>query len=57
MLPMTLLFLILPAAIIFFGVRARIRDGGGRGAGICIRRVAVHRNDDGRQVSGADGLV
>jgi hypothetical protein len=37
------------AAIVVLGVRARIHDGGGRGAGICIRRVALRRNDDGAQ--------
>jgi len=41
-----LLFLVAVAAIVLLGVRARVRDGGGRGAGICIRRVAVRRNDD-----------
>ena len=44
---MILLFLVAVAAIVLFGVRARVHDGGGRGAGICIRRVAVRRNDDG----------
>jgi len=39
-----LLFLILPVGIVLLGVRARIRDGGGREAGICIRRVSVRRD-------------
>jgi|HubBroStandDraft_6_1064221.scaffolds.fasta_scaffold27887_4 hypothetical protein len=42
---MSALFLILLAGIASRGIRARIRDGGGRGAGLCIRRVAVRRQD------------
>jgi hypothetical protein len=42
-----LLFVVAAAAIVLLGVRARVHDGGGRGAGICIRRVAVRRNEDG----------
>jgi len=31
-------------AIVLLGVRARVHDGGGRDAGICVRRVAVRRD-------------
>lgn len=41
---MGLLLLIPLAVVVLLGVRARIHDGGGREAGICIRRVSVRRD-------------
>jgi len=34
-------------ALILLGVRVRLHDGGGRGAGVCVRRVAVGRGEAG----------
>jgi hypothetical protein len=34
-------------AVILRGVRVRLHDGGGREAGICVRRVAVGRGEAG----------
>jgi hypothetical protein len=34
-------------ALILLGVRVRLHDGGGREAGVCVRRVAVGRGDAG----------
>lgn len=43
----SLLLVYLGIAIVLLGVRARVQGGGGRPAGICIRRVAVRREVDG----------
>lgn len=42
---MSALFVLLLVGLVGSGIRARVRDGGGRGAGLCIRRVAVRRHD------------
>jgi hypothetical protein len=34
-------------AVILRGVRVRLHDGGGREAGICVRRMAVGRGEGG----------
>jgi hypothetical protein len=34
-------------ALILRGVRVRLRDGGGREAGVCVRRMAVGRGEAG----------
>jgi hypothetical protein len=34
-------------AVILRGVRVRLHDGGGREAGVCIRRIAVGRGEAG----------
>lgn len=41
---MGLLLFIPLVVIVVLGVRARVHEGGGRGAGICIRRVSVRRD-------------
>jgi hypothetical protein len=46
LLVLALIAVFLPG-VILLGVRVRLRDGGGRQAGICIRRVAVGRGEAG----------
>jgi hypothetical protein len=46
LLVLALIAVFLPA-VILLGVRVRLHDGGGREAGICVRRVAVGRGETG----------
>jgi hypothetical protein len=45
----SLILLYLGMAIVLFGVRARVHGGGGRKAGLCIRRVSVRRQVGGSE--------